>query len=98
LIGKINSNNNNVNDNNNNSSSSSDNSNNNNNNSPPPNPKAKSLTSQLLTLKTSLNLIKKAKGLEEAIQLSDDSNNIFHLVEKCLTVMVISVKIKYLKR
>jgi hypothetical protein len=35
------------------------------------------LTSQLLTLTTSLNLIKKAKGLEEAIQLSDDSKQYF---------------------
>jgi hypothetical protein len=52
---------------------------NNNNNNPIPlsNPKPKSFTSQLLTLTTSLDLVKKAKGLEEAIQLSDDTKQYF---------------------
>jgi hypothetical protein len=49
---------------------------------PAPNPKSKSLTSQLLTLTTSLNLIKKAKSLEEAIQLSDYSKQYFSFNEE----------------
>jgi hypothetical protein len=35
------------------------------------------LTPQLLTLTTSLNLIRKAKGLEEATRLSDESKQYF---------------------
>jgi hypothetical protein len=40
------------------------------------------LTSQLLTLTTSLGLVKKAKGLEEAIQLSDESKQYFSFSEE----------------
>jgi hypothetical protein len=60
-----------------------DNNNNNNNNTPSTNvipisyPKPKSLTSQLLTLTTTLGLVKKAKCLEEAIQLPDDTKQYF---------------------
>jgi hypothetical protein len=76
LIGKVNNNNDNSNNNNSNNNNNNHNSNNNN-NDPPPIPKAKSLTSQLLTLTISLNLLKKVKGLEEAIQLLDESKQYF---------------------
>jgi hypothetical protein len=68
-------------DNNNNNVSVVNNNNNNNNKSTNPiplsNPKPKSLKSQLLTLTTTLGLVKKAKGLEEDIQLSDYSKQYF---------------------
>jgi hypothetical protein len=66
VIGKVNDNSNNSN--NNNSSTNS---------IPVSNPKPKSMTSQFLALTTFLNLVKKAKGLEEVIQLSDDSKQYF---------------------
>jgi hypothetical protein len=66
------------------------NDNNNNNNPstnyiPLSNPKPKSLTSQLLTLSTTFGLVKKAKDLEEAVQLSNDTKQYFSFSEvfKC---------------